>query len=128
MVHVDDLIEPRTKQILLAALPTLPWPHRKSLRSIPANEENHSFRFEGIPNMNLQENRRRSPNFRQIQLQQFRRFLLPVKHFRILHGRLTSLIPLGAAYAKPLAYPVKCNRRGRCSYWRNGFISGELFF
>jgi hypothetical protein len=28
MVHVDDLIEPRTKQILLAALPPLPWPHR----------------------------------------------------------------------------------------------------
>jgi hypothetical protein len=41
--------------------------------------------------MNLQENRRRSPNFRQIQLQQFRRFLLPVKHFRIFHGRLFKL-------------------------------------
>jgi Family of unknown function (DUF6010) len=38
--------------------------------------------------MNLQENRRRSPNFRQIQLQQSCRFLLPVKHFGIFHGRL----------------------------------------
>src|ERR1700680_3273965 len=28
VVHVDDLIEPRTKQILPAALPSLPWPHR----------------------------------------------------------------------------------------------------
>ena len=37
--------------------------------------------------MNLQENRRRSPNFRQIQLQQSCRFLLPVKHFGIFHGR-----------------------------------------
>jgi hypothetical protein len=41
--------------------------------------------------MNLQENRRRSPNFRQIQLQQFRQFLLPIKHFRIFHGRLFRL-------------------------------------
>ena len=38
--------------------------------------------------MNLQENRRQSPNFRQIQLQQFWRFLLPVKYFGIFHGRL----------------------------------------
>src|SRR5882757_6197131 len=28
VLHVDDLIEPRPKQILLAAFPTLPWPHR----------------------------------------------------------------------------------------------------
>src|SRR5882757_5529212 len=28
VVHIDDLIEPRTKQILLAALPPFPWPHR----------------------------------------------------------------------------------------------------
>src|ERR1700730_17004236 len=28
VVHVDYLIEPRPKQILLAALPSLPWPHR----------------------------------------------------------------------------------------------------
>src|SRR5260370_39470277 len=28
VVHVDDLIEPRTKQVLLAALPPLPWPHQ----------------------------------------------------------------------------------------------------
>jgi hypothetical protein len=62
VVHVDDLIEPRTKQILLAALPPFPWPHR-TLRSSPRPAENHGFRFEGIPNMNLQENRRQSPNF-----------------------------------------------------------------
>jgi len=28
VIHVDDLIKPRTKQILIAALPTFPWPHR----------------------------------------------------------------------------------------------------
>ena len=28
VIHVDDLVEPRTKQILFAAFPPLPWPHR----------------------------------------------------------------------------------------------------
>jgi hypothetical protein len=27
MVHIDDLIEPRAKQILLARLPPFSWPH-----------------------------------------------------------------------------------------------------
>src|SRR5580704_4920834 len=27
MIHVDDLIEPGAKQILLARLPPFPWPH-----------------------------------------------------------------------------------------------------
>jgi hypothetical protein len=27
MLHVDDLIEPRSKQILLAHLSPFPWPH-----------------------------------------------------------------------------------------------------
>jgi hypothetical protein len=27
MVHVDDLIEPEPEQILLARLPSFPWPH-----------------------------------------------------------------------------------------------------
>jgi hypothetical protein len=40
--------------------------------------------------MNLQENRGSGPNFRQIQLQQFRRFLLTLKHFGIFHGRLVQ--------------------------------------
>jgi hypothetical protein len=42
--------------------------------------------------MNLQENRRQSPNFRQIQLQQFPQFLLPVKYFGIFHGRLLNAV------------------------------------
>jgi hypothetical protein len=37
-----------------------------SLRS-RSGIQNHSFGFEGIPTFKLQENRRRSPNFRQIQ-------------------------------------------------------------
>jgi hypothetical protein len=49
--------------------------------------ENHGSRFEGIPDRNLQENRPRSPNFRQIQSQQFQKFLLPVNRFGIFHGR-----------------------------------------
>jgi len=36
----------------------------------------------------LQENRHRSSNFQQIQLLDFRQFLLPIKRFWIFHGRL----------------------------------------
>jgi hypothetical protein len=50
--------------------------------------ENHGLRFEGIPHRILQENRPRSPNFRQIQPQQFQQMRLPVNRFRIFHGRL----------------------------------------
>src|SRR5260221_12773059 len=56
VIHVDDLVEPRAKQILLAAFPPLPWPHR-TLRQSRLRVENHSWRFEGIPNLNSQENR-----------------------------------------------------------------------
>ena len=48
------------------------------------------MRFEGIPIANLQENRCGSSHFRQIQLQEFRRFLFPIKRFRIFHGRLDT--------------------------------------
>jgi hypothetical protein len=54
MIHVDDLIEPRTKHILLASLPSLPWPHQILHASLPP-AENHGLRFEGIPIANLQE-------------------------------------------------------------------------
>jgi hypothetical protein len=50
--------------------------------------ENHGLRFEGIPHRILQENRPRSPNFRQIQSKGFQQFLLPVNRFGIFHGRL----------------------------------------
>ena len=50
--------------------------------------ENHGLRFEGIPHRILQENRPRSPNFRQIQSNGFQQFLLPVNRFGIFHGRL----------------------------------------
>src|SRR5216683_2755770 len=49
--------------------------------------QNHGFGFEGIPNFKLQENPRRSPNFRQIQSRGFPKFLLPVNRFGIFHGR-----------------------------------------
>ena len=35
MIDVDDLIEPRTKHILLAGLPSLPWPHQILHASLP---------------------------------------------------------------------------------------------
>jgi transposase len=53
--------------------------------------ENHGFRFEGIPNTNLQENRSPVINFRQIQSKEFQQFLLSVNRFGIFHGRLHML-------------------------------------
>ena len=44
VIHVDDLVEPRTKQILLAAVPLLPWSH-PILRSRIRGAQNQSFRF-----------------------------------------------------------------------------------
>src|SRR3981189_1691790 len=64
--------------------------------------ENHGLRFEGIPNRNLQENRPRSPNFRQIQSQQFQQFLLPVNRFGIFHGGLIRDALVAAACANDL--------------------------
>jgi hypothetical protein len=44
VVQVDDLIEPRPVQILLAAIPPFPWSHR-ILRSRTSGAGNQSFRF-----------------------------------------------------------------------------------
>ena len=109
MIHVDDLIEPRTKHILLAGLSSLPWPHQILHASLPP-AENHGSRFEGIPIANLQENRCGSCNFRQVQLQEFRRFLFPIKRFRIFHGRLNKMIPDYQSLMLPL---LRCAEDGK---------------
>jgi len=41
--------------------------------------------------MNLREKQHRSPEFRQIQFQHLRQFLLPIKRFGIFHGRPTTI-------------------------------------
>ena len=71
--------------------------------------ENHGSRFEGIPNRILQENRPRSPNFRQIQTHEFQQFLLPVNRFGIFHGRLDSgqAIKLSLDEAKQIFQSIK---------------------
>src|SRR3954447_5324131 len=102
MLHIDDLVEPRTKQILLAALPTLPWPHRILRSSLPA-AGNHDARFEGIPNINLQEKRPSSSNCRQIQSRQFPQFLLPLNRFGIFHGRRVNSAGLTGAVSLPVS-------------------------
>src|SRR2546421_46640 len=92
VLHLDDRADPRPNHTPLPPLPPLPWPHR-TLRQSRSRAENHGWRFEGIPNLNLQENRPRSPNFRQIQSLEFLQFLLPVNRFGIFHGRqLTRLL------------------------------------
>jgi hypothetical protein len=59
MLHVDDLIEPGAKQILLTRLSPFPWPHLVPRQSIP-KRENHKLSLQGIPF--------RISDFRQIQL------------------------------------------------------------
>jgi hypothetical protein len=44
VIQVDDLIEPRAKQILLAAVAPFPWSHR-ILHSRTSGAGNQSFRF-----------------------------------------------------------------------------------
>ena len=44
VIHVDDLIEPRAKQILLAALPPFPWPHRTLRQRIHGRESRPQIR------------------------------------------------------------------------------------
>jgi hypothetical protein len=56
--------------------------------------------------MNLQENRGSGPNFRQIQLQQFRRFLLTLKHFGIFHGRRPTR-QVDDSYSPGIGEPVR---------------------
>jgi hypothetical protein len=48
MVKVDDLVEPRAEQVLLARLPALLRLHRKTLRRV-LRRRNHTPRFAGIP-------------------------------------------------------------------------------
>jgi hypothetical protein len=56
VVEINDLVEPRAEQIVLAGLPSLLRPHRQSLRPSSSDTGNHDCRFEGIDKPNLQEN------------------------------------------------------------------------
>jgi hypothetical protein len=68
VVHVDDLVKPRAEQILLATLPPLAWPHRKSpaqsarARRITASDSRESSKS------NLQGNRLLKVKNQQIRL------------------------------------------------------------
>jgi hypothetical protein len=55
----------------------------------PIRAQNHGRRFEGIPNPNLQENRRQAPQFRLIRRPpEFLQSSLSLRRFGIFHGRL----------------------------------------
>jgi hypothetical protein len=59
---------------------------------ITSSVENHSFRFEGILNTNLQENRRSSHDCWQIKSHLSPQFPLPINRFGIFHGgRFTTV-------------------------------------
>jgi hypothetical protein len=61
MLQVDDLIEPRAKQILLSRLPSFRWPHLVPRQNIQ-RRVNHKSILQGIPS--------RTPDSRQTQLSQ----------------------------------------------------------
>jgi hypothetical protein len=81
MVHVDDLIEPGAKQILLARLPPFPWSHLVLRRSSDTTE-NHESNLQGIPFP--------TPDFRQIRFPQIVDLRFQINGMDVLHGRLIS--------------------------------------
>ncbi len=81
MVHVDDLIEPGAKQILLARLPPFPWSHLVLSRSRDT-KENHESDLQGIPF--------RMADIRQIRFPQIVGLRFKINGLGILHGRPVS--------------------------------------
>src|SRR5579862_4742554 len=47
--HIDDLVQPRTEQIMFAGPAPLAWLHRSFLRPTSTGAGNHDFGFVGIP-------------------------------------------------------------------------------
>ena len=90
MVHVDDLIEPGAKQILLARLPSFPWPHLVPRRSSDTTE-NHESILQGIPF--------RRADFRQIRFPQIVGLGFQINGLGILHGRIAVELALLLALA-----------------------------
>jgi hypothetical protein len=87
MVHVDDLIEPGAKQILLARLTPFPWPHLVLRRSRDTTE-NHESNLQGIPF--------RINDFWQIQLPRLANLRFQINGLGILHGRLSNGLEVSA--------------------------------
>jgi hypothetical protein len=80
VVQVDDLIESRPKQILLAAVPPFPWSHR-ILRSRTSGTGNQSFDSPESRISILQGNRPKHPGTRQNPAPQFAKMSPPITAF-----------------------------------------------
>jgi hypothetical protein len=78
MLHVDDLIEPRAKQILLSRLAPFSWLHPLPRQSIQ-RRVNHKSNLQGIPF--------RRPDSRQTRLPLRAVSRFQINDLRILHGR-----------------------------------------
>src|SRR5262245_51750263 len=84
--HVDDLVQPRAKQITRFYRLVLLRPHRFP----PIRRPNHASRFEGILKMKLQAFRVSDPETLQSQLDQTARKRLSVSGLEVFHGRLLT--------------------------------------
>src|SRR5262249_7604042 len=85
--HVDDLVQPRAKQITRFYRLVLLRPHRFP----PIRRPNHASRFEGILKMKLQAFRVSDPETLQSQLDQTARKRLSVDGLEVLPGRLPPM-------------------------------------
>ncbi|WP_430640223.1 hypothetical protein [Bradyrhizobium cytisi] len=86
MIHIDDLIKPGAKQILLARFPPFPWPH-PALRRSSDTTENHESNSQGIP--------LRTADIRQIRFPQIVSLRIQINDLGILHGRQIRLSESG---------------------------------
>ena len=80
MAQIDDLVQPRSEQVLFARLTTFPWLHRAPQHRIVSNAGNHESNLQGIAI------RRRS--FRQNRLLLAVGFRFQINGLEILRGRL----------------------------------------
>src|SRR5262249_16228145 len=86
MPHVDDLVQPRAKQITRFYRLVLLRPHRFP----PIRPPNHPSRIQGILKIKLQALRVSDPETLQSQIDQTARKRLSVSGLEVFHGRLIS--------------------------------------
>ena len=109
ILHVDDLIEPRTKHILLAGLSSLPWPHQILHASLPPADIYRLQISRELPIAELKKSMWKL-QFPASPVAGISPFPVPIKRFRIFHGRLNKMIPDPQSLTLPL---LRCANTAR---------------